>query len=51
MSLYSDPKYFHDHRLDLSAPEETPAEVTDLDGAFKNVMNTDNYNTLEHLRM
>ena len=51
MSLYSDPKYFHEHRLDLSAPEETPVEVTDLDGAFKNVLNNENYNQLEHLRM
>ena len=37
--------------VDLSAPEETALEVTDLDGAFKNVMNPENYNQLEFLRM
>ena len=51
MSLYSDPAYFQEHLLDLSAPEDTPADVNDLYGAFKNVTNADNYNCLENLRM
>jgi hypothetical protein len=36
--------------LDISAPEDTPQDVNDLLGAYKNVTNPDNYNELERLR-
>ena len=50
MSLYSDPAYFLDQRQDLSAPLEVPDNVQDLDTAFKDVLDVDNYNELELLR-
>ena len=50
MSLYSNPIYFQEHLLDCSAPEDTPPDVSDLLGAYKNVTNPDNYNVLERFR-
>ena len=51
MSLYSNPVYFQEHLLEISAPDETPPDVNDLYGSYKNVTNPDNYNNLERLRM
>ena len=50
MSLYSNPFYFQEHLLDCSAPEDTPPDVSDLYGAYKNVTNPDNYDVLERFR-
>jgi hypothetical protein len=50
MSLYSDPGYFTEHLTILSAPDEIPEYVQDLDPSFKNVINPENYNELENLR-
>ena len=35
----------------MRAPEEISGDVTILDNAFKNVLNTENYNQLEILRL
>jgi hypothetical protein len=39
MSLYADPGYFTEHLTDLTAPDEIPQLVQDLNPAFKNVIN------------
>ncbi len=51
MSYYSDPTYYYEPVQDLRAPEEISGDVTILDNAFKNVLNPDNYNQLELLRL
>ena len=51
MSLYQDTGYFTEYLTDLTAPNESPAEVQDLDGGFRNVMDGKNYDLLQHLRI
>jgi len=50
MSLYSDPSYYKDYLLDLTAPKEFPEDIKDLDYAFKNLLKGDNWNHVEFLR-
>ena len=50
MSLYSDPRYYRDQRLDLSAPQDVPQDIADLDRAFRCLFQAQSYDQLDILR-
>ena len=50
MSLYSDPAFFREARRDLQAQPDVPEDIQDLETAFRDVMNIENYSELEMLR-
>ena len=50
MSLYNDPAYFKGRAIQLSAAGDAVQNVTDLDAAFKAVLDPEAFDELDILR-